>query len=250
MVESFTSTDDTLKESNMQIGDRMKSYELDHRLSKGVAVIRVDGKAFHTWTKQIKADKPFDSTVHECMIMASRAVLREAQGAKLAYTQSDEATFMLANLGENEGAWFDYKVQKLASVTASIFTNAFAHEYHYHVITRGYPNRPAVFDSRVYSVPIDDAANVFVWRQQDWSRNSIQMLGHAFMGHRAMQNLNTETVKSILMTDYNQDWNNLEDWKKYGTFVIPQHGGVLTTSRYMHYDEINQVAGLIDYLER
>jgi tRNA(His) 5'-end guanylyltransferase len=243
----------------MQIGDRMKSYEIDARLPKGVAIIRIDGKAFHTWTKKIKADKPFDSTVHECMIAAAKAVMKEAQGAKLAYTQSDEASFMLTNLGENEGAWFDYKVQKLASVTASIFTNAFAHEYNYHVVTRGYPNCPAVFDSRVYSVPVNDAANVFVWRQQDWNRNSIQMLGHHYFGHKAMQKVPSWDVIGKLIAEKNVDWDDLDSWKKYGTFIIPVkktpevytevRDNLLTLSAYMHYDEINQVTGLAEYLE-
>lgn len=239
-----------LEKTNMDISSRMKSYEMDVRLSKGVAMIRVDGKAFHTWIKKIKADRPFDDVVHKCMIAGTKAIMQEAQGVKLAYTQSDEASIMLANLGENEGAWFDYKVQKLASVSASIFTNAFAHEYHYYVATRGYPDYPALFDSRVYSVPVEDAANVFVWRQQDWNRNSVQMLGHHHIGHKEMQGLNTAKVRNLLKEKYNVDWFGLNDWEKFGTFVQPDGEQVLTTSVPLDYYEINQVTGLTDYLER
>lgn len=237
----------------MEISDRMKSYELKDRLPKGAVIIRVDGKAFHTWTKAIKADKPFDGVVHVCMLAATRALMKEAQGARLGYTQSDESSVLLTNLGENEGGWFDYKVQKLASVSASIFTLAFARAYESFYITHGYPNIPALFDARVYSVPVEDAANVFVWRQQDWERNSVQMLGHFYLGHKRMQNMKKKEVLDAL-SQKGIDWQYLDGWKKYGSFVIPRAEeddpkSLLTLSTYMRYFEVNHVAGLDKYLK-
>ena len=185
----------------MDIAKRMKSYEEDQRFPKGTVIIRVDGKGFHTWTKKIKAKRPFDSFVSCAMRYAAYKTSKEMQGFKLAYTQSDESTFLIANLGEKEGAWFDYKAQKIASVTASLFTEAFNVEFKLYSDVFKYPYVPAHFDARAFSIPIHDAANNFVWRQQDWNRNSIQMLGHHHMGHSRMQGLRADQVRFLLKED-------------------------------------------------
>lgn len=234
----------------MDISTRMKAYEYDQRLEKGAVLIRVDGKSFHTWTKKIKAEKPFDSVVHSCMSYATMRVAKEMQGFKLAYTQSDESTFLLANLGEKEGAWFDYKVQKLSSVTSSLFTEAFNSEYQKYCLTAGYREVPAIFDARAFSIPVEDAANNFVWRQQDWFRNSIQMLGQHYISHARMQGLGTAKVKNILEEEYGVDWFALDAWEKFGTFVIPGVDDLFTTSEYLFYDEINKMAGFDKYMEK
>lgn len=234
----------------MDISTRMKSYEEDRRFPKGAVIIRVDGKGFHRWTKLIGAKKPFDRVVHCTMSIAAKQTALEMQGFKLAYVQSDEVTFLLTNLGEKEGAWFDYKVQKLASVTASLFTSFFNNEFELQCFMHGYRKYIANFDARAFSIPVEDAANNFVWRQQDWARNSIQMLGHHHMGHKAMQGLDTQKVKDMLLEGYNVDWFDMEDWKNFGTFIRPDGpDGVFTWSAPMRYDEINRVTGLDQYME-
>lgn len=233
----------------MDISTRMKSYEDNTRLDKGTVIIRIDGKGFHTWTKKIGAERPFDSVVHECMVHATKKVAEEMQGFRLAYTQSDEATFLLSNMKEKEGAWFDYKVQKLTSIASSLFTYHFNSRYELARLTRGYPNVPAFFDARAFSMPVEDAANVFVWRQQDWERNSVQMLGHYWMGHKAMQGLSKGEVLFRLQFEYNKYWHKLAGWKKYGTFVIPFDGLLLTRHEWLDYASLNLAAGLSAYIK-
>lgn len=234
----------------MDIATRMKSYEEDQRFPKGAVIIRIDGKNFHSWVKHAGAKKPFDKYVHTCMVNATRRTALHMQGFKIAFTQSDESTFLLTNLGENEGAWFDYKAQKIASVTASMFTTNFNEEWlQCWEIIQGYRRVPAWFDARAFSIPIEDAANNFVWRQQDWSRNSVQMLGHHHISHKVMQGLSSERVKEFLKSDYNVDWNDLTDWEKYGTFLQKKEVGFLTRPERLDYDEINRVTGLDKYME-
>lgn len=239
-----------IPDSMQPIGTRMKSYEDDSRLDKGVAIIRIDGKGFHTWTKKIGAFRPFDSVVHDCMVHATKQVAMEMQGFRIAYTQSDETTFLLSNMKEKEGAWFDYKVQKLASITSSMFTYHFNSRYENHCLLRGYPRVPAFFDARAFSMPVEDAANVFVWRQQDWNRNSVQMLGHYHMGHAKMQNRTAGEVRSILKDEYGVDWFGLDAWEKFGTFVLPDNDSPLTSSVPLNYYEINRAAELDQYMEK
>lgn len=232
------------------IATRMKSYENDERLPKGAVIIRVDGKAFHTWVKKVKGVRPFDQHISAAMRWATHKTSEQMQGFKLAYTQSDESTFLISNLGEKEGAWFDYKVQKIASVTASLFTEAFNTEFAMYANVFLRPFVPAHFDARAFSIPVHDAANNFVWRQQDWNRNSLQMLGHHHISHSKMQGCTAAKVRNILKQEYNVDWFALKNWEKFGTFFKPEGpDGVFTWSTPMNYDEINRVAGLDQYME-
>ncbi len=233
----------------MDIATRMKSYEDNTRFPKGTVIIRVDGRSFHTWTKKVKCIRPFDQLISSAMRYATYMVAKEMQGFKIAYTQSDEATFLISNLGEKEGAWFDYKAQKIASVTASLFTQVFNTEFKLYSEVFGRPIVPAYFDARAFSIPVHDAANSFVWRQQDWYRNSVQMLGHHYFSHSRMQGMTSPEVREALIEEHGVDWTKLDDWQKYGTFVIQADRQDLTTSVPLSYDEINRVTGLDRHLE-
>lgn len=233
----------------MDIATRMKSYESDEKLPKGAVIIRVDGKNFHTWTKRVEAEKPFDELISAAMRWSTHTVAEQMQGFKLAYTQSDESTFLIANFGEKEGAWFDYKAQKIASVTASLFTEAFNNEFRMYASVFHRHYAPAHFDARAFSVPVHDVANNFVWRQQDWARNSVQMLGHHYYSHKQMQGLKAEEIKTKLVVEHHIDWNQLEDWQRFGTFIIPNERALLTSCATLSYDEINRATGLDQYLE-
>ena len=68
-------------------------------------VIRVDGKAFHTLTKNFY--RPFDYKFIDSMVMAALALFREMQGCKMAYIQSDEASFVLTDYDQlDTQGWF------------------------------------------------------------------------------------------------------------------------------------------------
>ena len=82
------------------LGDRIKEYEraslvrLPRRLP---VIIRLDGNAFHTFTKRIKAARPFDDTLMNRMVDVSKLLIDQVQGALFAYTQSDEISLLLHN---------------------------------------------------------------------------------------------------------------------------------------------------------
>jgi tRNA(His) 5'-end guanylyltransferase len=107
------------------LGDRMKNnYEnrtkqfLTRRLP---TIIRLDGKAFHTYTRGL--ERPFDEGLIEDMQNTTIKLCEEIQGCKMGYTQSDEITLVLTDYDKLEtSAWFDYNVQKMTSVAASIAT--------------------------------------------------------------------------------------------------------------------------------
>ena len=86
------------------LGIRMKSYEKLNRtrLERKVPVaIRIDGKAFHTFTRGFQ--KPFDEILIKSMQNTMKYLCENIQGCVLGYTQSDEITLILVDY-KNENA--------------------------------------------------------------------------------------------------------------------------------------------------
>ena len=109
------------------LGDRMKEYENISRnyLTRRVPVIiRLDGKAFHTFTKGMK--KPFDRLLMTTMQETMKNLCENIQGCVFGYTQSDEITLVLTDYATiTTDAWFGYNIQKMCSISASIATLTF-----------------------------------------------------------------------------------------------------------------------------
>ena len=66
-------------------------------------IIRLDGKAFHTFTRGMK--KPFDEVFNNSMQQTMEYLCKNIQGCVLGYTQSDEITLVLK---DNPVANLDY----------------------------------------------------------------------------------------------------------------------------------------------
>ena len=114
--------------SKDNIGTRMKTFYEEIPKTKLMrrtpVAIRIDGKAFHTFTKGFI--KPFDATFMTSMQTTMTHLCENIQGCVLGYTQSDEITLILVDYEHlNSSAWFDYDVQKLCSVSASMATMVF-----------------------------------------------------------------------------------------------------------------------------
>lgn len=197
---------------NDPLGNRMKAYEWEYKQvfpRKSYIIIRVDGKCFHTFTRNF--DRPFDRFLTHSMSVATTFTSREMQGFLLGYTQSDEASFLITDdFLENSEPWFGNSYQKIVSVTASIFTYWF-NEY------LNLELNPAYFDARAFSIPKEDVPNYFVWRQLDWRRNWINMVARAYFSHDTLMNKNTEEVK-LMLDRLGIDWSKYEPYK-YGKLM-------------------------------
>jgi tRNA(His) guanylyltransferase len=225
------------------LGGRIKRYEnvFNGKLvPKMPLFIRVDGKAFHTWTRG--CEKPFDQRLVNAMVNAAIDTAKQMQGFKLGYVQSDEATFMLSDEDSYETqAWFGNELNKIVSVSASLFTAYFNREaWRFEGEGRG----PAFFDSRAFNVPHGDAANVFTWRQQDWERNSVQMLARAHFSHAELMNKKIPDLHEMLFTK-GVNWARLPNQLKNGTFILP--GGSLVSK--LSYDAVNELLSTKDVLQ-
>lgn len=187
------------------LADRMKEYEsvTNYTLTKRMPiVIRVDGRAFHTVTKGF--DKPYDDNFIDIMNYVACYLLENLSGAKIAYVESDEISIVLCPYDTFETEpMFDNRIQKLASVAASMATFAFmrhlaennlAYERIFHLTE----NRTITFDARVYPIPREDVDNYLLWRQQDSKRNSINSFGQHYIGKKAIMGMNTSQVMEKL----------------------------------------------------
>lgn len=204
------------------LGDRMKGYEGVSRyqlIRRMPVIVRVDGKAFHTFTRGM--GKPFDQNMIETMWRTAVGLCKEIQGAKLAYVQSDEISVLLTDYEKIDSqGWFDYGLQKIASVSASIATARFNEVFRVLEPHRAAGGHTALFDARAFNIPKEDVTNYFLWRQQDATRNSIEAVGQAFFSHKALHGVNCDQIQEKLFTEKGINWNDLETYKKRGACAV------------------------------
>lgn len=218
-----------MKNKKDSLGDRMKGYEKSCRqtLTKRLPVIiRLDGKAFHTFTKRF--DKPFDDRLIQLMNKTAKYLCESIQGCQLAYVQSDEISLLLHNYKKlNSQAWFDNQIQKIVSVSAGMASAKLSLEYskiHDDLMesksTPVYSDpEPILFDARVFLLPEKEVCNYFIWRQQDWTRNSIQMLARSIYSEKECFKKNQTKLKEMCL-EKDLDWNKLQDSLKYGRCIV------------------------------
>jgi tRNA(His) guanylyltransferase len=203
------------------LGDRMKGYEHVTRTSltrRMPAIIRVDGKAFHTLTSGMA--RPFDANFTACMWAAAVRLCEEIQGAQIAFTQSDEINVLLVDYQTlDTQPWFDAGVQKMCSVSASVATQAFGETFR-----ARFPASMArpLFDSRVFNLPREEVVNYFVWRQQDATRNSIQMVGQAHFSQKQLHGLSCDLIQEKLFQEKGVNWNDTPVCFKRGACAVRQ----------------------------
>lgn len=209
---------------NDSLGDRMKGYENASRFSltrRVPVIIRVDGKAFHTFTRGMQ--KPFDRVLMTAMQKTMKYLCENVQNCVFGYTQSDEITLVLTDYKTiNTDAWFGNGVQKMASVAASMATMAFnrafanewgnlfgndeTHEYASEVLFNKVGE--AIFDARVFTIPKDEICNCLIWRQQDATRNSIEAVGQAFFSHSELHKKTCNQIQDMLWNTHSVNWND------------------------------------------
>lgn len=207
--------------------------------------IRIDGRAFHTFTRGFQ--KPFDEVLIKSMQETMRYLCENIQGCVLGYTQSDEITLILIDYKKlTSSAWFDYEVQKICSIAASMATMAFNKFFEKYVDEYRFSkwdgaskyedgtwgciqtllnavDKGAMFDARCFNIPKEEVTNLVYWRQLDASRNSIQMVGQANFSHKKLQNKSCNDIQDMLMTQKGINWNDLPTYQKRGSCCVKEN---------------------------
>ena len=242
-----------------KLGNRMKEYYESIPKTKLMrrcpVVLRLDGRSFHTFTRGFP--KPFDSVLMNSMQQTMEYLCKNIQGCVFGYTQSDEITLVLIDYQTlTTDAWFGYEVQKLCSVSASMATMAFNQVFEAHVDTYGSENiedwydggtnrelsedekialkyietyskslvNGAMFDSRCFNIPKEEVCNLIYWRQSDASRNSIQMVGRAYVSHGELKDKSCNDIQDMLMQTYSVNWNDFPTMCKRGSACVYKEG--------------------------
>ena len=226
------------------LGKRMKTYyeaiPKTSLMRRTPVAIRIDGKAFHTFTRGF--EKPFDTFLVNGMQQTTKKLCENIQNCVFGYTQSDEITLILVDYKDiNTAAWFDYEVQKLCSISASMATLYFnkffkqsveefdinsiikEKEVDNYKLLNSYKralNTGAMFDSRCFNIPKEEVCNLIYWRQLDATRNSIQMVGQANFSHKELQGLTCNKIQDKLITETDINWNNYPTYLKRGTSCL------------------------------
>lgn len=239
---------------NDTLGTRMKEYYEGVPKTKLIrrmpVALRLDGKAFHTFTRGFQ--KPFDYVLMNAMQKTMQYLCQNTQGCVFGYTQSDEITLILIDYQTlTTDAWFDYEVQKLCSVSASMTTMAFNQFFRESVLDEDFTwsssltpqsldekfshseylinlmmaiKKGAMFDARCFNIPKEEVCNLIYWRQLDATRNSIQMVGQANFSHSELQGKKCSDIQDMLMERYKINWDKYPTPCKRGTACIYKDG--------------------------
>ena len=243
---------------NDELGKRMKEYYEQVpkiRLIRRMPVaIRIDGRSFHSFTKGFI--RPFDEVLIKSMQRTMKYLCENVQGCVLGYHQSDEITLILVDYKKlNSDAFFDYEVQKVCSIIASMATMAFnkffAEEVQHFRKEKFYSDtgedqydvylkaveKGAMFDARCFNIPKEDCCNMIYWRQLDAARNSIQMVGQANFSHKELKNKSCNQIQDMLMTEKGINWNDFPTYQKRGSCCIKSD----VTTTFAEVDEEGKV---------
>ena len=231
-----------MKDNNDSLGSRMKMYEQQSRTflkRKTPVIMRLDGCHFHTVTRGF--DKPFDIAIERAMKHTMLFLCSHIQGCVLGYTQSDEITLILCDYQKPDtAAWYDYNLQKIVSVSASMASYAFIEALKQECLNLSclfmsieYVSRRGkllaekieqgcFFDSRAFNVPTkEEVVNNLIWREQDAIRNSIQGLAQSVFSHSEIQGIKNSDILEKLKDEKGIDWSSyLTNYQQRGCCAI------------------------------
>lgn len=193
-------------------------------------IIRLDGKAFHTYTRGL--EKPFDNDLVEDMNLTAQYLCKNIQGAQCAYVQSDEISILISDFTAiNTQAWFDYNIQKMTSVSASLATAKFNQlrflrsfkeskrlEDQNALLQHYYLPNLAMFDSRVFNIPKEEVSNYFLARQKDAVKNSIATVAQGLYSTKELHGKNQNEQQELIFQK-GINWNDFEIGVKRGRFL-------------------------------
>jgi len=235
-----------------ELGDRMKKlYENRTRIllpRRTYTIIRVDGKAFHTYTKG--CERPFDAGLIADMDETACYLCKNIQGAKFGFVQSDEISILMTDFDTLQtDAWFDGNIQKIVSVAASLATAKFNQLRYLRDIKEKWNNgmgittithrwlelfenfKLAEFDARTFTIPADyEVENYFIWRQQDTVRNSISSVAQTLYSSKELNGKNMSQQQDMIH-EKGQNWNDFTPQEKRGRFIFKQEYGVVANSK-------------------
>lgn len=202
------------------LGTRMKMYEepsTSRKAFKGQPLVaRLDGKAFHTFTKGLK--RPYDKRLSDLMVDTMKALV-DRFNANVGYVQSDEITLVwLTTPDSTVELPFNGRFQKLESLLAGFCSAYFNKQLDFYLPEKA--DQVPYFDCRAFVVPtVQEAYHAVLWRQQDCTKNAISMAAQSMFSHKYLQGRSGSEMQELMWKEKGVNFNDYPAFFKRGTFA-------------------------------
>ena len=202
-------------------GDRMKQYEAAETERYFMPLLpvyaRIDGRCFSAFTHGL--ERPFDLRITRAMIETTKYLVSETH-ARIGYAQSDEISLVWLQERYDSELFFNGKIQKLTSVLSAMATAKFNHLCLAEpALAQRTQEQLPVFDCRVFQLPNrTEAANAFLWREKDATKNAISMAARHFYPHKELHGKSSSEMQEMIFQK-GQNFNDYPAFFKRGTFV-------------------------------
>lgn len=204
----------------------------DYRITpNSYVIVMVDGHKFSNLIKN-RFNKPFDNKFISMMNETAKYLCENIQGAKFAYTQSDEISLLITDFDTPmTDSFFSYRLCKMQSLIAAMATAKFNQLYAINNLAKTINEGSktidlnkqiplCTFDCKVWTVPnANDAFTWFLYRQIDCIRNSKQQTVQTYISHKDISGLNTDEQVALLKERTGVDWHTFADDRKFGRLV-------------------------------
>ena len=210
----------------------------DYRIvPNGYTLLMFDG---HCFSKMIKNTfkKPFDSDFIGMMNETAKYLVEHLQGAKIAYTQSDEISILITDFDTPKtDLLFGGRLCKINSIAASMATSEFnrlftkyqleqiktSEDYRFENVIDKLLNKVKTvqFDCKCWMVPSEnDMFAHFLWRNLDCMKNSKQQAAQTYIPHKQLIGKTADEGIALLKEKNGIDWNDYSDGMKYGRLIF------------------------------
>ena len=196
-----------MRDEKDPMGTKFKELERKERFNidgSKFTVLRMDGRAFHTYTKNFK--RPFDARLATAMDDATIALMKNTFPKNVCgYTQSDEISLIIPPVESPETLPFDGRSDKILSLASSTATLGFVTsliektDMEPSVIlgvnSPGFP----LFDARFFQVDtIEEVMDYMNWRRLDARKNAISSTAMQHFGKKELHGKSTHERLQML----------------------------------------------------
>jgi len=201
----------------------------DYRLMpNSYVLVMLDGRSFSSKIKK-KFAKPFDDDFIDMMDETAKYLVKNVQGCKFAYTQSDEITLVITDFETpTTDSFFGYRLTKILSIVASMATAKFNNLMMQYELRTSIEGSQVIaekiglyeFDCKAWNVPTyNDVVAWLLYRQNDCIRNSKAQTAQTFFPHKELMGLLVDQQIEKLKEYNGEDWDKYPDRWKFGRFI-------------------------------
>jgi len=194
----------------------------DFKIPEDSFFIRLDGWNFHSLSRKLRLEKPFDRFLAECLVETARVFFKNFN-PDLAFLFSDEMNLLLSRF-----TVFNRRLEKIDSVFAGLASSSL-----YRLLSRRYNDVPEIsFDCKVISIKGSEALEYLIWRQKESYRNCYNTYAQDCLirkrglePRRAAEELRNVKLKDLkrLVQRYGVRLSQIPKWHERGILMYWEH---------------------------